>query len=283
VFARLRQEGEDETALVDDTPANAAPIEVTAPEDATQVDTESFDEESESQEKKSQVEPQVESIDADADQAFIVTRNEAVSAIESALARRMKRELSDEQNELLSTLRSIKGNLTAIAFLPTPESQLERYEDIALPALADAAEAGGTISPVKGRSSSRASVGDLAAELASAIVGPLRDRLERAVSESAGDRDDLAQRIRSTFREWKGQRVDDAVSFAVLSACNRGILDRIPKSAQIRWVVAVDDPASPDCEDNALGGPIGHGQEFPTGHKVPPLHPGCHCVVLPSS
>ena len=285
VFARLRQEGEDETALVDDTPANAAPIEVTAPEDATQVDTESFDEESASQENTSAVETQIESIDADADadQAFIVTRNEAVASIESALARRMKRELSDEQNELLSTLRSIKGNLTAIAFLPTPESQLERYEDIALPALADAAEAGGTISPVKGRSSSRASVGDLAAELASAIVGPLRDRLERAVSESAGDRDDLAQRIRSTFREWKGQRVDDAVSFAVLSACNRGILDRIPKSAQIRWVVAVDDPASPDCEDNALGGPIEHGQEFPTGHKVPPLHPGCHCVVLPSS
>jgi cell division septum initiation protein DivIVA len=285
VFARLRQEGEDETALVDDTPANAAPVEVTAPEDATQVDTESFDEESASQENTSAVETQIESIDADADadQAFIVTRNEAVASIESALARRMKRELSDEQNELLSTLRSIKGNLTAIAFLPTPESQLERYEDIALPALADAAEAGGTISPVKGRSSSRASVGDLAAELASAIVGPLRDRLERAVSESAGDRDDLAQRIRSTFREWKGQRVDDAVSFAVLSACNRGILDRIPKSAQIRWVVAVDDPASPDCEDNALGGPIGHGQEFPTGHKVPPLHPGCHCVVLPSS
>jgi cell division septum initiation protein DivIVA len=285
VFARLRQEGEDETALVDDTPANAAPVEVTAPEDATQVDTESFDEESASQENTSAVETQIESIDADADadQAFIVTRNEAVASIESALARRMKRELSDEQNELLSTLRSIKGNLTAIAFLPTPESQLERYEDIALPALADAAEAGGTISPVKGRSSSRASVGDLAAELASAIVGPLRDRLERAVSESAGDRDDLAQRIRSTFREWKGQRVDDAVSFAVLSACNRGILDRIPKSAQIRWVVAVDDPASPDCEDNALGGPIEHGQEFPTGHKVPPLHPGCHCVVLPSS
>jgi cell division septum initiation protein DivIVA len=279
VFARLRQEGEDETALVDDTPANTAPAEVATSDVTESVESTTVVEVAASPDTES-----VESsIDADADQAFIVTRNGAVASIESALARRMKRELSDEQNELLSTLRSIKGNLTAIAFLPTPESQLERYEDIALPALADASEAGSAIAPVTGSSSSRASVGDLAADLASAIVGPLRDRLERAVSESAGDRDDLAQRIRSTFREWKGQRVDDAVSFAVLAACNRGILDRVPKSTQVRWVVAADDPASPDCEDNALGGPIERGQEFPTGHKAPPLHPGCHCVVLPLS
>ncbi len=266
VFARLRQEGEDENALVDDTPVTAEVVESEQPEVAADSSVAVGD-----------------AVDTDADQAFIAQRNDAVASIESSLARRIKRELSDEQNELLSTLRSIKGNLTAIAFLPTPESQLERYEDIALPALADAAEAGASIAPVKGRSSSRASVGDLAADLASAIVGPLRDRLERAVSESAGDREDLAQRIRSTFREWKGQRVDDAVSFTVLTACNRGILDRLPKSAQIRWVVAMGDAASPDCEDNALGGPIERGQEFPTGHKAPPLHPGCHCAVLPVS
>ncbi len=271
VFARLRQEGEDEVATVgdgSDAIAEAEPeiiqevVEAAAPE-ATEV-----------------IAPDSS---ADADQIFIAARDAAVSSIESSLARRIKRELSDEQNELLSTLRSVKGNLTAIAFLPTPESQLERYEDMVLPALADATEAGAAIAPVKGRSSARASVGDLAADLASAIVGPLRDRLERAVSESAGDRDDLAQRIRSTFREWKGQRVDDAVTFAVLGAANRGVLDRLPKNSKVRWVVAAGDGPSPDCEDNALGGPIDRGGVFPTGHKVPPLHPGCHCAVLPVS
>ena len=271
VFARLRQEGEDEVATgndVADAITEAQPeiiqevVEFVAPEAAEVVASD---------------------VSADADQVFIAARDAAVSSIESSLARRIKRELSDEQNELLSTLRSVKGNLTAIAFLPTPESQLERYEDIALPALADATEAGAAIAPVKGRSSARASVGDLAADLASAIVGPLRDRLERAVSESAGDRDDLAQRIRSTFREWKGQRVDDAVTFAVLGAANRGVLDRLPKNSKVRWVVAAGDGASPDCEDNALGGPIDRGGAFPTGHKVPPLHPGCHCAVLPVS
>ena len=266
VFARLRQEGEDEVASADaDVEAVEDPAvadEVVVVEVAAGIDSDASD---------------------DSDQAFIATRNGAVASFESSLARRIKRELSDEQNELLSTLRSIKGNMTAIAFLPTPESQLERYEDIALPALADAAEAGAAIAPVKGRSSARASVGDLAADLAAAIVSPLRDRLERAVSESSGDRDDLAQRIRSTFREWKGQRVDDVVTFAVLAAANRGILDRLPKNSQLRWVIAAGDSPSPDCEDNALGGPIERGGTFPTGHKVPPLHPGCHCVVLPVS
>ena len=317
VFARLRQEGEDEAALADDgapasksdateqntsadvdpfvgklaemgdadetqdssaTPPSAGDVAVAVPDEVEPIvdasiggaaDIESADIES--------AEP-----DADADQAFIVTRDSAVSSLETSLARRIKRELSDEQNELLSNLRSVKGNLTAIEFLPTPESQLERYENISLPALADAAEAGASIAPVGGRSSSRASVGDLAADLAGAILGPLRDRLERAVSESAGDREDLAQRIRSTFREWKGQRVDDAVSFTILAACNRGILERLPKTAKVRWVVAASDGPSPDCEDNALGGPIERGGVFPTGHKAPPLHPGCHCAVLPA-
>jgi len=270
VFARLRQEGEDEVTQSGDRPEG----ELTAPiADTAMVETKI--------EATDAVGEEIEA-DSDADQAFIVTRNAAVAAIESSLARRIKRELSDEQNELLSTLRSVKGNVTAIAFLPTPESQLERYEDIALPALADAAEAGASIAPVKGRGASRVSVGDLAADLASAIVGPLRDRLERAVSESAGDRDDLAQRIRSTFREWKGQRVDESVTFAVLSAGNRGILERLPKESQVRWVVAAGDAPSPDCEDNALGGATERGVAFPTGHNAPPLHHGCHCVVLPA-
>ncbi|MEX1217332.1 MAG: DivIVA domain-containing protein [Acidimicrobiales bacterium] len=271
VFARLRQEGEDEAAQDAAALEVVADVVVEGPDVVVEELAILKDLESTAVQENN------------ADQDFIVARNDAVSALETSLSRRVKRELSDEQNELLSTLRSIKGNLSAIAFLPTPESQLERYEDIALPALADAAEAGAALAPVKGRGGARASVGDLAADVAAAIVGPLRDRLERAISESAGDHDDLAQRIRSTFREWKSQRVDDAISFAVLAACNRGIVDRIPKASKMRWVIASGDAPSPDCEDNALGGAIGRGETFPTGHKVPPLHSGCHCVVLPVS
>lgn len=281
VFARLRQEGAAEAGTtaerssapadeVADAPAGTA----TGPGPELETVTAGAGDASDG-----------DAVDADRiavdDQAFIATRDAAVSVIVNSLTRRVKRELSDEQNELLATVGTIKGNLSAIALLPTPESQLERYEDIALPALADAAESGAAVAPLTGRGSSRPSVGDLASDLASSIVGPLRGRLEQAVIDSAGDRDDLTKRIRSTYREWKGQRIDGAVEFSVLAACNRGILDRLPSSANVRWVVAEGDAPSPDCEDNALAGSVPRGAEFPTGHTTPPLRPGCHCAVLP--
>jgi len=163
-----------------------------------------------------------------------------------------------------------------------PEAQLERFENLALPPLADAAAAGAALAPKTGRGSAFTSVGDLASELASEVVIPLRDRIERAVSEASGDRDDLSKLVRAAYREWKGARVDDAVEFAVRAACNRGMLDRMPRGTKVRWVVALGDQPSPDCEDNALAGAVVIGQPFPTGHLAPPLHPGCHCVVLPA-
>lgn len=216
------------------------------------------------------------------DQDFIASRDAAVEAIVSSLTRRIKRELSDEQNELLASVGAVKGNPTAIALLPTPESEFERFEDLALPALADAAAAGASLAPLKGRGPSHTSVGDLASDLASSIVGPLRDRLESAISQAGGDRDDLSKLIRTTFREWKGSRVDDAVEHSILAACNRGMLERLPKSSKVRWVVAESDAPSPDCEDNSLAGAVETGRPFPTGHLAPPLHPGCHCALLPA-
>lgn len=295
VFARLREEGAaeaaaaagaaDDATATDDgdasAPADSAPADSEvdgSPDDGSVVtDDTGADTGADA--------ATAASVGSDAgadDQAFLATRDASIAGIVTSLTRRVKRELSDEQNELLATVGTVKGNLSAIALLPTPESQLERYEDIALPALADAAEAGAAIAPVRGRGSSRPSVGDLASDLASAIVGPLRDRLEQAVVESAGDRDDLTKRVRSTFREWKGQRIDAIVEFAILGACNRGILDRLPRTIDVRWVVAESDAPSPDCEDNSLAGSVRCGTAFPTGHVAPPLHPGCHCAVLPA-
>lgn len=270
VFARLREEGAAEAAEAAEHAERATAV-ADADDGAEVVEVVEADDTVDES-------PTV----AGDDQVFIAERTAAVSSIVNSLTRRIKRELSDEQNELLATVGTVKGNLSAIALLPTPETQLERYEDIALPALADAAAAGAAMAPLKGRGSSRSSVGDLASELASAIVAPLRERLERAVAESAGDRDDLTKRIRSAFREWKAQRVDGAAEYSVLAACNRGLLDRLPKSGRVRWVVAEGDEASPDCEDNSLAGSVPVGQPFPTGHTAPPLHPGCHCAVLPA-
>ncbi|MFM8861057.1 MAG: hypothetical protein ACKOIA_01135 [Acidimicrobiia bacterium] len=221
-----------------------------------------------------------EAVDVVDDQAWIGARDEAIASITSTLTRRIKRALSDEQNELLASVGTIKPKQSAIALLPLPEAQIERYEDLALPELADAAAAGAALMP-GGAKATHTSVGDLASELASAIVVPLRERIESAMSEAAGDKDDLSRLIRATYRDWKGARVDDEVDSAVRSACNRGMLDRLGRGTKIRWVVAEGDDPSPDCEDNALAGAVVSGKPFPTGHTVPPLHPGCHCAVIP--
>ncbi|MBU3701100.1 MAG: hypothetical protein FGM58_03530 [Acidimicrobiia bacterium] len=216
------------------------------------------------------------------DQAWIASRDESIAPITSSLTRRIKRALSDEQNELLASVGTIMPKQSAIALLPLPEAQIERFEDLALPALADAAAAGASLMP-SGVKTTHTSVGDLASELASMIVMPLRERIESAMSEAASDKDDLSRLIRATYREWKGSRVDHEVDFAVRSACNRGMLDRLTRGSKVRWVVAEADEPSPDCEDNALAGAISSGKPFPTGHIAPPLHPGCHCAVMPVS
>jgi hypothetical protein len=206
-----------------------------------------------------------------------------VADLERNLARRLKRELSDEQNELLASLAAAKGTPTADDVLPAPEAHVERFQSIAVPSLAAAATAGADlVTTVAGPPAAPTTVADLAAEVAADIVAPLRERLERAFAAADGHPDDVAQSIRSCYREWKGQRVDQIATHAVVAACNRGLLDRLPEGTLVRWVVADGDSPSPDCEDNALAGAVVRGEAFPTGHTAPPLHGTCRCMVVPA-
>jgi DivIVA domain-containing protein len=214
---------------------------------------------------------------------LLVRRDAAVVELERNLARRLKRELSDEQNELLAALTAAKGAPTAADVLPAPEAHVERFQAIALPTLAAAATAGADlVSTVAGPPAAPTTVADLAAEVSADIVAPLRERLERAFAAADGHPDDVAQSIRSCYREWKGQRVDQIAAHAVVAACNRGLLDRLPEGTLVRWVVADGDSPSPDCEDNALAGAVVRGEPFPTGHTAPPLHASCRCMVVPA-
>jgi hypothetical protein len=171
---------------------------------------------------------------------------------------------------------------TAADVLPAPEAHVERFQAISLPSLAAAATAGADlVSTVAGPPAAPTSLSDLAAEVAAEIVAPLRERLERAFADSGAHPDDVAQSIRSCYREWKGQRVDQVASHAVIAACNRGLLDRLPEGTLVRWVVDDGDSPSPDCDDNALAGAVVRGEAFPTGHTAPPVHPACRCMVVP--
>ena len=237
-------------------------------------------------ESDAELEPEPEPLDAD--HQLLARRDEALVEIERNLGRRIKRELSDEQNELLDTVRRQKGRPTAAA-LPDEAAHVARYRTAALPSLVAAATAGADLLADSGieltgtasTGKAGAKAGELAGELATELVDPLRQRLDRCFEETEGDADELAERLRACYREWKGQRVDELVSRLALAAANRGLVDRLPEGTPVHWVVDDGDTPSPDCDDNALAGDIPRGEPFPTGHTTPPISDHCRCLVAP--
>ena len=216
----------------------------------------------------------------DPDAALVARRDAALVEVERTLSRRIKRELSDEQNELLDAVRRQKGTPTVDKALPALDDHLSRYRDAALPGLAAAATAGADLLAASGKAP-KTKVGDLADDLAKELIEPLRDRIENCFRDAAGDEEELAERLRACYREWKGQRVDQAASRLALAAANRGLLDRLAPGTLVHWIVDDGENPSPDCDDNALAGDLPKGEAFPTGHVTPPISPHCRCLVAP--
>jgi hypothetical protein len=118
-------------------------------------------------------------------------------------------------------------------------------------------------------------LGDVDTEL----VAPLRERLSKALDDAGGDTVEASATLRAAYREWRTQRADEVAGHLVLLAHGRGAFDAIPAGTPIRWVVDPEGPLCPDADDNALGGVIGAGEQFPTGHCHAPAHPGCRCGI----
>jgi hypothetical protein len=123
-------------------------------------------------------------------------------------------------------------------------------------------------------------MGDIAAELAAGVAGPLADRLVAAVERSDGDLDLALDGVRAVCREWRSRRLADGVEHAVRAAFGRGALAAAEhRGDRLCWVVDDGGSPCPDAEDNALAGSVLAGEPFPTGHRHPPAHPGCRCVL----
>lgn len=221
---------------------------------------------------------EAEVVDTDPDTDLLDRRDAATDALERQLARRLKRVLSDEQNEVLDLLRRTRGNPGAAEVLPSEAEHLARYTQAALEDLQAAERAGaGFFGAVPTRT---ADVADTAEQFASEMVRQIRVRLERAFDDG-GDENEVGDRIRACYREWKTQRIADTARHYVVAAFARGVVEAAPDGTAFRWLVDDGDVPSPDCEDNALAGGVVKGEPFPTGDLCPPVHPGCRCLVVP--
>ncbi len=210
----------------------------------------------------------------------VVQRDEVLSPLVVALARRLKRALQDDQNDILDRLRAKGG--WAPGVLLTEDDHARRYVDAVSDQLMEAARAGATFAG--GKADEAPGVDDVAGSMAAEIVAPLRRRLEDAgPSVEEGDESALVELVGAAFREWKGARTERLAGDQTVFAFARAALAAVPEGTLLRWVVEDDGAECPDCDDNALAGPVPSREEFPTGHVHPPAHAGCRCLLVPAN
>ncbi len=215
-----------------------------------------------------------------------IGRDDAIGPIVTGLARRLKRNLQDEQNELLDRLRG-KGVTWSTDLLPDEVEHVDGVATSALPFLEEAAEAGALFA---GGSKKRPSTDELlgvAHELAESVVGPLRKRLGASDGVDPADEPAVHEHVGSAFREWKGERIEGMAADAVIEAFSMGTVAAADRDGPgLVWVAVAHagETPCPDCEDNGLADPQAPGADFATGHAHPPAHPGCRCVLaLPAT
>jgi hypothetical protein len=221
--------------------------------------------------------------------SFLRRRDDAIGPVTVALSRKLKRALQDDQNDLLDRLRS-RGTRQLLEILPPVADHEEHFRRAGVELL-ERAERAGTSFLREGRESEGRTNGSaggekgsvvLAGELARAITDPLRRRLERSLGEGA-DPDDasLVDSVGAAYREWKGPRIERVAGDHVVAAFSRGELGVAREGTALRWIVDDGDERCPDCDDNALAGPLPRGERYPTGQAHPPAHSGCRCLLAP--
>jgi DivIVA domain-containing protein len=215
-------------------------------------------------------------------------RDAALTPLIVAAARKLKRVLADEQNDVLHALRRNEPVRVIDSLLPWQADHAERYAAAMGEELMEAALAGAASLSDGSPEAHRIDIGRTDAlspaveSLANSVVEPLRQRLERAVASAAGDNGELANSVRGIYREWKTQRIDEHLDDVLRMAYGRGAFAALVPGTKVCWMVDPAGPACPDAEDNSLAGAVAAGEPFPTDHVCAPAHEGCRCVLVPS-
>jgi hypothetical protein len=218
---------------------------------------------------------------ADGEAEALAARERALAPLAAALSRHLKRALSDEQNEVLDSVRRRPVPEAVHDLLGTQGAHAERYRAVAEEDLWAAASTGARSvahlddTALLGALDRTSALEAGLDEVTQYLVAPLRDRLARALQQSAGDSVEAASRLRAAYREWKTQHVDELAEQFVIASHGRGAFAAVPDGARIRWVLGGARCA--ECESNA-GASVGAGQPFPSGARHAPAHAGCRCL-----
>jgi hypothetical protein len=285
IFARLRASKTDSEGVSDvtDAPSTGAVVIDLGSERMADSDRVSDDDVSEV-DASGQPEAgaaDVEEIEATA--SLLDQRDEVLATIERAVGRRLKRALSDQENAVLDRLQRDRRQKVSYSLLDDAQQAADALWNAVSSDLAEAVTAGSTflgdeqhgrpVAPDTVAASLRPSFDEW-------VSVPLRERLEHTI-EGTDDKTEAPDRLRAAYREWKNDKVNDLSGDLVTLAFNQGILSSAVDGATHCWIVDNGGLPCPDAEDNHLAGGVVAGDEFPTGHRLPPAHPGCRCLLSP--
>jgi hypothetical protein len=236
-------------------------------------------------EKKTEKKAKAKPVPTVADPVRFAERDEELSPVVVAMARKLKRVLADEQNTVLGHVRAKRSSLEIDAVLGTEAEHSARYATAVAEDSMAAASAGAKSVKAAGGSSRRVTQKAIAAHAVSAItaglVASFREEARIAIGEAEGDREVLLGLIRDVYRAWKSDRIDSHVEDIACSSYSHGAYLALEPGSRITWMAEPDTNCCSECEDNSLGGSVVRGDDFPTGHSHPPAHAGCRCLVCP--
>jgi cell division septum initiation protein DivIVA len=221
------------------------------------------------------------------DQGVFDHRDEVLEPIMVLITRKMKRVLADEENSMLTYLQGKKSVVALEKVLPSADEHLQMYvealsEDVISAAMAGAQSLSKSLKADLRKRVTRSAVLQVVSRtLDESTIRPLREKIQRAVEQSNGDKDEMSNLIRSVYREMKMQRVEQQVSDIARMAYSRGAYLVLDQGTQVCWMVDPNGPSCADAEDNSLAGSTELGGEFPTGHIHPTAHAGCRCLIAP--
>ena len=215
-------------------------------------------------------------------------RDEVLAPIMVALTSKIKRVLADEENSMLTYLQGKKSAVALEKVLPQPSVHVQGYieavaEDVMSAAMGGAKSLSSSLkADLRRKVTSSAVMQVMSKNIDDVLVRPLRDRIQRCVEQSDGDREEMSKLIRSVYREWKMQRVEQHIGDIARLAYSRGAYLVLDQGTSVCWMVDPNGPPCADAEDNSLAGAIALGTDFPTGHAHPTAHTGCRCLVTPT-
>jgi hypothetical protein len=221
------------------------------------------------------------------DQGVFDHRDEVLEPIMVLITRKMKRVLADEENSMLTYLQGKKSIVALEKVLPSADEHLQMYvealtEDLISAAMAGAQSLSKSLKADLRKRITRSAVMQVVSRtMDESTIRPLREKIQRAVEQSNGDKDEMSNLIRSVYREMKMQRVEQQVSDITRMAYSRGAYLVLDQGTQVCWMVDPNGPSCADAEDNSLAGSTDLGSEFPTGHIHPTAHAGCRCLIAP--